>query len=46
MRQSYPSDLTDSQWQVLEALRPQHKLGRPRLVDLREVTRSNSKALT
>jgi putative transposase len=37
MRTSYPSDLTDSQWQVLEPLLPQHKLGRPRIVDLREV---------
>ena len=37
MRQSYPSDLTDAQWQVLEPLLPTHKFGRPRVVDIREV---------
>ena len=37
MRQSYPSDLMDAQWQILEPLLPTHKCGRPRIVDIREV---------
>jgi len=38
MRASYPTDLTDQQWQVLEPLLPPAKQGgRPRTVDLREV---------
>src|SRR3990172_1514181 len=39
-RQSYPSDLTDDQWSLLERLLPSERtdgLGRPREVDLREV---------
>jgi putative transposase len=38
-RQAYPSDLTSSQWNRLKALLPPAKPGgRPRSVDLREVT--------
>jgi putative transposase len=38
MRKSYPSDLTDAQWNVLADLLPPPKAtGRPREVDLREV---------
>ena len=37
-RQSYPSDLTDTQWEILQPLIPAAKPGgRPRRVDLREV---------
>ena len=38
-RKSYPSDLTDAQWSLLEPLFPQEDegLGRPREVDFREV---------
>jgi putative transposase len=39
-RQSYPSDLTDDQWNFLDPLLPPQRtdgLGRPREVDLREV---------
>src|SRR5437660_2718021 len=39
-RQSYPSDLTDDQWSLLELLLPPERtdgLGRPREVDPREV---------
>ena len=37
-RKSYPSDLTDEQWDVLfPALPPARTGGRPRTVDLREV---------
>jgi len=41
-RQSYPSDLTDAQWALIEPLLPPPKSGtlkggRPRTVDLREV---------
>lgn len=37
-RQSYPSDLTDAEWGILETLLPAPKPGgRPRTVDLREV---------
>lgn len=37
-RQSYPSDLTDAQWQVVERLLPPPGPGgRKRTVDLREV---------
>jgi putative transposase len=38
-RKSYPSDLTDEQWALLEPLVPHEeaKLGRPREVDYREV---------
>ena len=37
MRKPYPSDLTDSQWEILEPLIPVHQVGRPREVDMREV---------
>ena len=37
-RKTYPSDLSDEQWQLLELLLPPEKPGgRPREVDLREV---------
>ena len=37
-RKSYPSDLTDEQWEILGPLLPPAKPGgRPRTVDLREV---------
>ena len=37
-RESYPSDLTDGQWEILEPLVPASKRGgRPREVDMREV---------
>ena len=37
MRKTYPSDLTDAQWEIIRPLIPIYKLGRPREVDLREV---------
>ncbi len=38
MRKRYPSDLTDAQWAIIEALIPPAKQGgRPRKVDMREV---------
>jgi putative transposase len=37
MRKPYPSDLTDAQWEIICPLIPSYKVGRPRLVDLREV---------
>jgi putative transposase len=37
MRQPYPSDLTDAQWQLLAALFAEAETGRPREVDIREV---------
>lgn len=38
MRKPYPTDLTDEQWQVVQALIPSAKPGgRPRTVDMREV---------
>lgn len=38
MRKSYPSDLTDAQWEIIVDLLPPTKgTGRPRKVDLREV---------
>jgi putative transposase len=39
-RKSYPSDLTDAQWAILESLIPvprYHRGGRPRELDMREV---------
>jgi putative transposase len=36
MRKSYPSDLTDEQWAILEPLIPVNKTGRPRTVPMRE----------
>jgi putative transposase len=37
MRKSYPSDLTDEQWAILEPLIPVNATGRPRVVPMREV---------
>ncbi len=37
MRKPYPSDLTDTQWAIIEPLIPVHRVGRPRRVDMREV---------
>lgn len=37
-RKAYPSDLTDTQWLILEPLVPKpSKMGRPREVDIREI---------
>ena len=37
MRQPYPSDMTDAQWELLEDLFPEAKTGRPREVSIRDV---------
>jgi putative transposase len=37
MRKSYPSDLTDEQWAIIELLIPTSFVGRPRTVEMREV---------
>src|SRR5208337_1216174 len=37
MRKAYPSDLTDSQWEIIRPLIPVNRVGRPREVDMREV---------
>jgi putative transposase len=37
MRKSYPSDLTDEQWAIIEPLIPVNSVGRPREVEMREV---------
>jgi len=37
MRKTYPSDLTDAQWALIEPHIPVYDLGRPREVDMREV---------
>jgi putative transposase len=37
MRKAYPSDLTDGQWAIVEPLIPVHRVGRPRVVEMREV---------
>jgi putative transposase len=37
MRKPYPSDLTEDQWELIRALIPVYKVGRPRQVDMREV---------
>jgi putative transposase len=37
MRKSYPSDLTDDQWAIIEPLIPVNATGRPREVAMREV---------
>ena len=37
MRKPYPSDLTDAQWEIIRPLIPVSRVGRPRLVDIREV---------
>ncbi len=36
-RAAYPTDLTDAQWSIIDALLPSQKTGRPRQVALREV---------
>src|SRR5262245_16954432 len=35
--QSYPSDITDAQWALIEPLIPVYSGGRPRITDLRDV---------
>jgi putative transposase len=37
MRKPYPSDLTDEQWQAIEPMIPVNRVGRPRIVEMREV---------
>jgi len=37
MRKAYPSDLTDEQWATVEHLIPVHRVGRPRIHDMREI---------
>jgi len=38
LRQPYPTDLTDQQWQLIASLIPVAKAGgRPRTVDVREI---------
>ena len=37
MRESYPSDLTDAQWDMICPLIPVSIVGRPRLAEMREV---------
>jgi transposase len=37
MRQPYPSDLSDGQWDLLTDLFPEAETGRPRAVDIRAV---------
>lgn len=37
MRQAYPSDLTDTQWELLETLFAEAERGRPREVNIRDV---------
>jgi putative transposase len=37
MRKAYPSDLTDEQWAIVERLIPVHRVGRPRIHDMREI---------
>ena len=37
MRKSYPSDLTDAQWNIIEPLIPQKRVGAPRKVEYREI---------
>jgi putative transposase len=37
MRKAYPSDLTDQQWAIIEPLIPVHRVGRPRIHDMREI---------
>jgi putative transposase len=40
MRKPYPSDLTDAQWDIIRRLIPVSRVGRPRVVDMREVLNS------
>ena len=42
MRKPYPSDLTDEQWAIIEPLIPVNAVGRPREVDMREVSTPSS----
>jgi putative transposase len=37
MRKPYPSDITDAQWAIIEPLIPSSGVGRPRIIDLREI---------
>jgi putative transposase len=37
MRKAYPSDLTDQQWVIIEPLIPVHRVGRPRIHNMREI---------
>src|SRR4051794_21207922 len=37
MRQPYPSDMTDAQWELLADLFPEAETGRPREVNIRDV---------
>ena len=37
MRRAYPSDLTNEQWAIIESLIPVNRVGRPRVVEMREV---------
>jgi transposase len=37
MCKPYPSDLTDAQWEILKPLIPSSSVGRPRVVEMREV---------
>jgi Putative transposase of IS4/5 family (DUF4096) len=37
MRKPYPSDLTDEQWEIIKPLIPVNSVGRPRVVEMREV---------
>lgn len=37
MRKPYPSDLTDDQWTIIEPLIPINAVGRPRVINMREV---------
>ena len=37
MSQIYPSDLTDTQWAILEPMIPTTREGRPRVVDMRKI---------
>src|SRR3954454_8849508 len=37
MRKAYPSDLTDPQWAIVKPLIPVHRVGRPRIHDMREI---------
>ncbi len=37
MRKRYPSDLTDAQWAIIKPLIPVYRVGRPRVVNMREV---------
>ena len=46
-RRSYPSDLTDAEWQILEPLLPVEKpSGRHRLYQLREIINALSSTLS